>query len=171
MGPGGAARVVLLGRRCTVAGQAGALRLSRPPRRLVARPPRGHRHEPRGRFQLVCLRGRQAHHGCLARRQEAARLLLAGTLVSLAPLYILYLIAFLVGQQMEQFFPPWLFLTAYVTLCFLPLTLAYVIVVQRAMDVRVVVRQGLQYALARGGILVLRFAIAAVLFYVVYSLV
>jgi len=39
------------------------------------------------------------------------------------------------------------------------------------MDVRVVVRQGLQYALARGGILVLRFAIAAVLFYVVYSLV
>jgi len=72
---------------------------------------------------------------------------------------------------MEQFFPPWLFLTAYVTLCFLPLTLAYVIVVQRAMDVRVVVRQGLQYALARGGILVLRFAIAAVLFYVVYSLV
>lgn len=33
-----------------------------------------------------------------------------------------------------------------------PLTMAYVIVVHRAMDVRVVVRQGLQYVLARGGI-------------------
>jgi phosphoserine phosphatase RsbU/P len=33
-----------------------------------------------------------------------------------------------------------------------PLTMAYVIVVHRAMDVRVVIRQGLQYVLARGGI-------------------
>jgi DNA-binding beta-propeller fold protein YncE len=33
-----------------------------------------------------------------------------------------------------------------------PLTLAYVIVVQKAMDVRVVLRQGLQYALARNGV-------------------
>jgi sigma-B regulation protein RsbU (phosphoserine phosphatase) len=33
-----------------------------------------------------------------------------------------------------------------------PLTLAYVIVVERAMDVRVVIRQGIQYALARRGV-------------------
>jgi sigma-B regulation protein RsbU (phosphoserine phosphatase) len=33
-----------------------------------------------------------------------------------------------------------------------PFTMAYVIVVHRAMDVRVVIRQGLQYVLARGGI-------------------
>jgi len=41
----------------------------------------------------------------------------------------------------------------------LPITMAYVIVVERALDVRVVVRQGMQYALARGGIRVLQFAL------------
>ncbi len=37
-----------------------------------------------------------------------------------------------------------------------PISLAYVIVVQRAMDVRMVVRQGLQYALARRGTFVIQ---------------
>jgi phosphoserine phosphatase RsbU/P len=49
-----------------------------------------------------------------------------------------------------------------------PVTLAYVIVVHRAMDVRVVIRQGLQYALARGGIRVLQIVLTiAVVFGVV----
>ena len=38
----------------------------------------------------------------------------------------------------------------------LPITLAYVIVVQRAMDVRMVIRQGVQYALARRGVKILQ---------------
>jgi sigma-B regulation protein RsbU (phosphoserine phosphatase) len=37
-----------------------------------------------------------------------------------------------------------------------PLTLAYVILVQRAMDVRMAIRQSVQYALARGGLWLLR---------------
>jgi phosphoserine phosphatase RsbU/P len=98
------------------------------------------------------------------------RLLLAGAIVSLAPLYTLFLIALLVGRQMEQYFPRWLFLTAYVMLCFFPLTLAYVIVVQRAMDVRVVIRQGLQYAFATGTVRVSRVALSAVSLYAVVSL-
>ena len=40
-----------------------------------------------------------------------------------------------------------------------PLTLAYVIVVYRAMDIRVVVRRGLQYALATRAIRVLQFLV------------
>ena len=40
-----------------------------------------------------------------------------------------------------------------------PLTMAYVIVVHRAMDVRVVIRQGLQYVLARGGIRAIQIAL------------
>jgi sigma-B regulation protein RsbU (phosphoserine phosphatase) len=40
-----------------------------------------------------------------------------------------------------------------------PLTMAYVIVVHRAMDVRVVIRQGVQYVLARGGIRVIQIAL------------
>jgi phosphoserine phosphatase RsbU/P len=97
------------------------------------------------------------------------RLLLAGAIVSLAPLYILFLIALLMGQQMEQYFPQWLFITAYVMLCFFPLTLAYVIVVQRAMDVRVVIRQGLQYAFATRTIQVLRVVLSVASLYAVVS--
>lgn len=44
-----------------------------------------------------------------------------------------------------------------------PITLAYVIVVQRAMDVRMVLRQGVQYALARRGVLVIQLVLMAVI--------
>ncbi len=98
------------------------------------------------------------------------RLLLAGAIVSFVPLYTLFLIALLEGRQMEEYFPRWLFLTAYVMLCFFPLTLAHVIVVQRAMDVRVVIRQGLQYAFATGTVQVLRVALSGAALYAVVSL-
>lgn len=44
-----------------------------------------------------------------------------------------------------------------------PLTMAYVIVVGRAMDVRMVVRQGLQYALARQGVVLIQLLVMAVI--------
>lgn len=47
----------------------------------------------------------------------------------------------------------------------LPLILAYVVVVQRAMDVRMVIRQGIQYALARRGVVVLQLVVMAVIAY------
>src|SRR6185295_14629923 len=46
-----------------------------------------------------------------------------------------------------------------------PLTMAYVIVVERALDVRLVVRQGMQYLLARGGIRVLQIAGSIAVFF------
>jgi sigma-B regulation protein RsbU (phosphoserine phosphatase) len=46
-----------------------------------------------------------------------------------------------------------------------PITLAYVIVVQRAMDVRVVVRQGVRYTMARRVLAVLRLAASAAIVY------
>ena len=98
------------------------------------------------------------------------RLLLAGAVAGLAPLYLLFLVALLMGRQMEQYFPRWLFLTAYVMLCLFPLTLAYVIVVQRAIDVRVVIRQGLQYAFATGTVKVLRVLLSVASLYAVVSL-
>ena len=52
-----------------------------------------------------------------------------------------------------------------------PLTLAYVVVVQRAMDVRLIIRQSLQYTLARRGVIVLQLLLSAVLFIVVTTLV
>lgn len=55
--------------------------------------------------------------------------------------------------------PFWLVVTSLSTLLLFPMTMAYVIVVQRAMDVRMVVRSGVQYAFASTGIKVLQIAI------------
>jgi sigma-B regulation protein RsbU (phosphoserine phosphatase) len=48
-------------------------------------------------------------------------------------------------------FSPWLWIPSLLLLFLFPVTLAYVIVVAHAMELNVVIRQGLQYALARGG--------------------
>jgi sigma-B regulation protein RsbU (phosphoserine phosphatase) len=55
----------------------------------------------------------------------------------------------------------WPALVSIAALLIFPLTMAYVIVVHRAMDVRVVLRQGLQYLLATTGIRILQIAISA----------
>jgi phosphoserine phosphatase RsbU/P len=100
------------------------------------------------------------------------RLVYGGAFVAFTPVCVLEIIGPVVHHiQVEQYFPQWVFLTAYFLVFLFPLTLAYVILVHKAMDVSVVIRQGLQYTLAQGGIQVLRFTIAANLVYVVYSLV
>src|SRR4051794_6593225 len=55
----------------------------------------------------------------------------------------------------------WPALVSIAALLVFPLTMAYVIVVHRAMDVRVVLRQGLQYLLATSGVRILQIAISA----------
>jgi hypothetical protein len=74
---------------------------------------------------------------------------LAGALVSF-PLYLLLsFIARVRRLDVEGAFPHWLFGTSYVLYCVFPLTIAYAIVVQRAMDVRLILRQSVQYTLAQ----------------------
>jgi len=83
-------------------------------------------------------------------RQPDARrrlsLLLAGAAFSVTPI-VGFLIALSLGTSN---FPDWAYLVIIGPLLLFPLTMAYVVVVHRAMDVRVVVRQGLRYLLARG---------------------
>ena len=62
------------------------------------------------------------------------------------------LVIILVAIRLEAGLPAWSLVPLLMMMLAFPLTMAYVIVVHRAMDVRVVVRQGLQYVLARGGI-------------------
>ncbi|HEY3937701.1 MAG TPA: SpoIIE family protein phosphatase [Bryobacteraceae bacterium] len=57
------------------------------------------------------------------------------------------------------FIPLWTLL--FPMLIFFPITMAYVIVVQRAMDVRMVVRSGVQYAVASNGVKILRVVLIA----------
>ena len=74
------------------------------------------------------------------------------------------LVPFLAVVTWEQLhngrFSGWPALITIALLLVFPLTMAYVIVVHRAMDVRVAVRQGLQYLLATGGVRVLQIAIS-----------
>ncbi len=81
------------------------------------------------------------------------RLLSWGATVAFTPALLLVLTGWLRGRYE---FPDWLTSIVIVLFALFPLTLAYVIVVQRAMDVRVVVRQGLRYALAKNGVRVLQ---------------
>jgi len=99
----------------------------------------------------------------LATSTDARRrlqLLLVGAAVSLAPKLILIAIADFHHQQLELYFPRWIYRLAHLLQqVVFPLTLAYVIVVYRAMDIRVVVRRGLQYALATRAIRALQFLV------------
>jgi sigma-B regulation protein RsbU (phosphoserine phosphatase) len=87
------------------------------------------------------------------------RLMLAGTATSLTPLLILIIVGKIRGTSATQSVPAWITFPVLLLLSLFPFTLAYVIVVQRALDVRVVIRQGVQYALARSGVLVLQIAL------------
>src|SRR5262249_10988152 len=85
------------------------------------------------------------------------RLLYTGTTVAMTPTFLLIVIARIRGvPELEQAFPEWLVLACLTLILLFPITLAYVIVVQRALDVHVVIRQGLQYALPTGGVRVLQ---------------
>ncbi len=57
--------------------------------------------------------------------------------------------------------PAWFAIPTLLLLFCFPATLAYVIVVHRALDVRVVIRQGLQYTLVRGGLRLLQALLVA----------
>ena len=87
------------------------------------------------------------------------KLMLYGTSVAMGPSFLIILYKLFSGAQGSFFdiVPFGVALFALFTMLLFPLTMAYVIVVYRAMDVSVVVRQGLQYALARNGVKVLQF--------------
>lgn len=61
--------------------------------------------------------------------------------------------------------------TSILAITLFPLTLAYVIVVQRAMDVRVAIRIGVKHAFARGGIIALRIILSGIVIFLAVDLV
>jgi sigma-B regulation protein RsbU (phosphoserine phosphatase) len=81
-----------------------------------------------------------------ARRRLA--LLMWGIIAGIAPLFVFLITRAVIHADPADRFPALLYITMGGLVLF-PLTFVYVIVVERAMDVRVVLRQGLQYALAQ----------------------
>lgn len=101
------------------------------------------------------------------------RIMVVGTMVSMLPAFSIVLYVIISGNR-GSFFdvaPAWLALIALLFVLLFPLTMAYVIVVQRAMDVKVVVRQGIQYALARSGIRILQLTLLFLLIFGVFWIV
>jgi sigma-B regulation protein RsbU (phosphoserine phosphatase) len=96
-------------------------------------------------------------------------LLYWGGLVAFFPSLSLTLIGRVIGKPIVEVSPQWLIIFVLSFLLLFPLTLAYVIVVQKAMPVGVAIRQGLQYALAKGGLRALQIlAVAAIIFATVH---
>ena len=98
------------------------------------------------------------------------RLLYWGTTFAMTPGLIVTIADRVLAGSAAATIPSWLNSFALLMLLVFPLTLAYVIVVQRAMDVRVVIRQSLQYGLARSGIRIFQFVAIAVVIGTAFAL-
>src|SRR5260370_1415193 len=79
-----------------------------------------------------------------------------GACISLTPMFIEVVRSLIKRQDPFSGLPEWITIAILLAFALFPLTLAYVVVVQRAMQVRGVVRQSVKYALARGGMWVMR---------------
>jgi phosphoserine phosphatase RsbU/P len=86
------------------------------------------------------------------------RVLAIGSGLSLGPLLIIFSVVPLFG--MDPHHGNW-FSIVVPFLALFPLTLAYVLIVQRAMDVRILLRMGTKYLLARATVLTIEIAIVA----------
>lgn len=79
------------------------------------------------------------------------RLLYGGMFLALVPTIALVVASYAMKKGLDEF-PKWVELPALLLTLLFPATLAYIIVAYRAMDIRVVLRQGLRYTLARKGV-------------------
>jgi len=93
------------------------------------------------------------------------RLLNAGASVSLVPIFALLIATRIWGGGNFLQWSPWTWIPPLLMLSLFPVTLAYVIVVERAMDVGFVIRQGLQYALATKAVFVVQVALTSALIF------
>ncbi len=87
------------------------------------------------------------------------RVIAVGSLFGLGPTAILPAVLLFTGQPMSGGPPSWSAFVAYALIPLFPLSLAYTVIVQRAFDLRIILRQGTRYAFARGTLRALQLAI------------
>jgi sigma-B regulation protein RsbU (phosphoserine phosphatase) len=98
------------------------------------------------------------------------QVLAVGSIVGIGSLLLVFMVLPHFGVQPGQ--RPWIGLPAFLLFFAAPFSFAYVVVVQRALDVRLLLRMGTKYALARYTLLVAEFAVVAVvIFHFVFPLV
>ena len=93
------------------------------------------------------------------------RILLVGTGTGLGALLIAFVLLPDLGFTPNAPGHIWVGYTGAALFLLAPLALAYVVLVQRAMDVSILVRQGTKYALAKATLLVIQLVLAAVVTY------
>jgi sigma-B regulation protein RsbU (phosphoserine phosphatase) len=91
------------------------------------------------------------------------RVLTAGMSIGMGSLLVFFVLLPDLGIKTYSGDHPWLNTIGIVLFLFAPLTLAYVILVQRAMDVRILIRMGARYALAKATLWVVQIALIGVL--------
>ncbi len=96
------------------------------------------------------------------------RVLCAGSIVGLGSLLIIFVFIAALGIQLPKFLESWVVGIGAILVLAFPFSLAYVVVVQRALDVRILLRMGTKYLLARATLAVLQIVLAAI---VVWKLV
>ena len=89
------------------------------------------------------------------------KILYVGAATGLTPFFILLIIALVRATDVGQNVPQWVVIASLSILLLFPLSLAYVVVVQRAMDLRILVRQGTKYFFARQSVWIISFALAS----------
>jgi sigma-B regulation protein RsbU (phosphoserine phosphatase) len=92
-------------------------------------------------------------------QRRRLRIIYWGSFVGSIPMLGVVLFSLLSGRDLGDGVPDWILLSALLIFTLFPLSLAYAVVVQRAMELRVLLRQGSQYALAVSGIWVIRVAL------------
>lgn len=93
------------------------------------------------------------------------RVLYFGATIGLSPLFVLVVISLVRGKDIGQDIPQWVTVPIFFILLLFPLSLAYVVVVQRAMDVRLLIRQGTKYFFARQSLLAIRLILGGLIGY------
>jgi phosphoserine phosphatase RsbU/P len=79
-----------------------------------------------------------------------------GSLLGLGPVIVLLVASTLSEKAMLEAAPSWALFTVAVLFTFFPLSLAYTVIVQRALNLRIILRQGTRYAFAQGTLWVLQ---------------
>lgn len=79
-----------------------------------------------------------------------------GAYVGLIPIFLFIIAGQVLSKNPFRDFPVWVSIPVMLAMGVFPVAVAYTVLVERALDVRVFIRQGLQYAMARRGLVVLQ---------------
>jgi sigma-B regulation protein RsbU (phosphoserine phosphatase) len=95
------------------------------------------------------------------------RVVALGSLLGLSPALTLLLLSTFAGRTLFEIgrSAPWIFGVSLVLTLLFPFSLAYTVIVQQSLDVRIFLRQGTRYALARGTLWVVQGAVIILLGY------